>query len=167
MPSHHRYLSSASPSLRYGTETLGKGGVGTDGPRRAFPGLTVGTTQWYNHCVGIERGHQYLEFVYTSVFERSRKKLLDEEAMRRLELALVEQPQRGRVERAIGGVRKVRVGVPGMGKRGGARVLYQYDGKRNTIYFLLAFAKSEQETTTGEQRARISELVKRLKQGEE
>lgn len=122
------------------------------------------TTQWYSTCVGIESEDGYVEFIYTEVFESTRKKLLDDEALRRLELALVERPRRGVIERNAGGVRKIRVGLSGKGKSGGARIVYLYDEQRSRIYLLFAYPKSKQASMTNEQRAGIRQLVARLKE---
>lgn len=113
--------------------------------------------------MGIEGGKDYLEFAYTRFFERTREGLLDEEAVRLLELGLAERPRRGSVVPGTGGVRKVRVGLPGTGKSGGARVLYLYDAEAERIYLLLAFAKADQVKMTNKQRARIRKLVRQLK----
>lgn len=113
--------------------------------------------------MGIERDGRYLEFVYTSLFERTRKKLLDEEALRLVELMLAVRPRRGVVERGTGGVRKARMGLEGTGKSGGARIIYYYDGPRDRIWLLLVFPKSKQATMTDAQRERVKALVDRLK----
>lgn len=114
--------------------------------------------------MSIEGGPELLEFVYTEVFERSRRKLLDDETLRVMELGLAERPRRGPVEPGTGGVRKVRVGLEGKGKSGGARVMYLYDEARSRIYLLLAYSKSDQAVMTSEQRARIRRLADRLKE---
>ncbi len=59
---------------------------------------------------------RYLEFVYTRVFERSAKSLLDDDDMRAVELDLVENTRRGALERETGGVRKLRARLEGRGK---------------------------------------------------
>lgn len=112
--------------------------------------------------MGIETEAEFLEFVYTKMFERTRKKLLNDEMLRVMELALAGRPRRGSVEPGTGGVRKVRVGLPGGGKSGGARVMYVYDEERSRVFLLLAFAKGDQEVMTNEQRAQVRRLVKRL-----
>lgn len=66
--------------------------------------------------MGIEHEEHYLEFVYTRLFERTRKKLLDEETLRLMELMLAVRPRRGVVERGTGGVRKARIGLEGTGE---------------------------------------------------
>ena len=42
-----------------------------------------------------------------------------------------------------GGYRKLRFARPGMGKRGGARVIYLYGGENLPIFLITVYAKSE------------------------
>jgi hypothetical protein len=44
------------------------------------------------------------------------------------------------------GIRKVRVGFGGRGKRGGARVIYLFGGRDLPVFLLAAFAKNEKPT---------------------
>lgn len=113
--------------------------------------------------VGIEREAPYVEFVYTNLFERTRKKLLGEEALRLVELMLADRPRRGVVERGTGGVRKARIGLKGSGKSGGGRIVYYYDKARERIWLLFVFEKSQQATLSPAERERVRALVKRLK----
>ena len=57
-------------------------------------------------------------------------------------------PEAGDVIPRSGGIRKVRVALPGAGKSGGARVIYFYRGAKGRIYLLTAYAKSRQENLT-------------------
>lgn len=106
----------------------------------------------------------WLQFVYTHTFERTAKKLLSEEDIRSVELELLENPRRGTVEAGTGGVRKMRVGVGGSGKRGGARVVYLFDDARATIYLLAAWPKTKKATLTSDDRTMLKALVDRLKE---
>ncbi len=106
----------------------------------------------------------YLEFVYTHAFVRSAKGLLDDGDMREVELELVESPRRGVAEHHTGGVRKLRAGLEGRGKSGGARIIYFFDERRSTIYFLLAWPKNKKESLTDSDRKTLRGLVKRLEE---
>ena len=90
-----------------------------------------------------ERGRT-VEFIYTPLFERSARGWLDDSSMREAELTLLANPRAGALVAGTGGVRKLRVALPGRGKRGSARVAYLYVAVRGQIYFLLAYAKGEQ-----------------------
>ena len=58
-----------------------------------------------------------------------------------------------------GGVRKVRVGFGGRGKRGGARVLYVYGGDDLPVFLLAAFAKNEKDDLSPADRARLAKAI--------
>ena len=50
--------------------------------------------------------------------------LLDDEALRQVEITLLVDPRTGDVVPGAGGIRKLRAALPGRGKRGGALVIY-------------------------------------------
>ena len=105
-----------------------------------------------------------LEFVYTPLFEASTKGLIDDEAMRQVEAALLHNPKQGDVIPGTGGVRKLRVALPGRGKRGGARVIYLFVVVRGRIYFLLAYAKNRRFDLTPAQKRAVHALARQLEQ---
>jgi hypothetical protein len=114
--------------------------------------------------MGIEHGEgRYLEFVYLDLFERTRDGVISDEEMKVLEDELLENPEKGSVQRDMGGVRKVRVATGGGGKSGGARVAYVYVQARETIYLLLAFPKNVQANLTVDQKKALRKLVAKLK----
>lgn len=63
-------------------------------------------------------------FIETSIFTRDIQRLLPEENYRQLQTALMLRPELGERIPGSSGLRKVRWGVPGEGKRGGLRVIY-------------------------------------------
>ena len=58
---------------------------------------------------------------------------------------LREQPDAGTVVPGSGGVRKVRWGLRGRGKRGGIRVIYYWKNADDEIWLLTLYAKNETE----------------------
>lgn len=62
-----------------------------------------------------------------------------------------------------GGLRKVRWSRAGMGKRGGARVIYYYYDEAAPIYLLWVYAKGTQEDLTPKEKALLSKLANELK----
>ena len=113
----------------------------------------------------LESQPAYLEFVYTPTFERGAKHVLTEANLRALEEVLVLDPRAGKVERGLGGARKIRVRRPGLGKRGGARVIYHFSARKARVYLLLAYAKSSQPVLTENQRKTVRDLVAELEGG--
>lgn len=59
-------------------------------------------------------------------FDRQAKGILSPEDIGQLEEFLAVNPEAGQVIPSSGGIRKLRWKRPGMGKRGGARVIYFY-----------------------------------------
>jgi len=78
-----------------------------------------------------------------------------------LQERLAADPTAGDLIPRSGGLRKIRMPLPGRGKRGGARVIYYWVGARSQIYRLLAYAKNVQENLTEAQLKVLRELVKR------
>jgi hypothetical protein len=97
--------------------------------------------------------------IETPVFTRQVLSVLSEEDYRALQLALLMNPERGVVIRGSGGLRKVRWGAEGRGKRGGVRAIYFFVPRRQIIVMLFLFAKNEQEDLTIEQLRRLETLV--------
>lgn len=98
-------------------------------------------------------------FIETSVFTREIKDLLPDEEYRMLQTALMFRPDAGDIIRGGGGLRKVRWNLPGMGKRGGLRVIYYWDPP-DTIYMLLPYKKTDQDDLTPEQLRFLRVMVK-------
>lgn len=103
-----------------------------------------------------------MRFIETPIFTREVEKFLNDEEYRSLQLALVFRPDQGNVIPDSGGLRKLRWGFPGKGKRGGCRVIYFWDKAKDIIFMLLVYSKSKQEDLTPEQ----LKMLKRLIQGE-
>ena len=74
---------------------------------------------------------------------RAKRAGLDEDALGELVRSLVERPDAGAVIPGTGGARKVRVRLPGRGKRGGARVIYAVVLRAAALALLDVYGKSE------------------------
>jgi mRNA-degrading endonuclease RelE of RelBE toxin-antitoxin system len=81
-------------------------------------------------------------------FARQVLALIDDDSYRRLQTVLVLRPDVGDVIPGSGGLRKIRWGAKGRGKRGGVRVIYYLAVKQDRI---MMYAKSEQDDLTAEQ----------------
>jgi hypothetical protein len=64
---------------------------------------------------------------------------------------LASDPRGGVVVPGSGGIRKVRVGFGGRGKRGGARVIYLFGGDDVPVFLLTVFAKNEKADLTAKE----------------
>jgi mRNA-degrading endonuclease RelE of RelBE toxin-antitoxin system len=76
-------------------------------------------------------------------------------------MALVLRPEQGAIIRGSGGLRKLRWGLAGRGKRGGARLIYYWDKPTETVYMLYAYTKPEQGDLTADQVKVLGRLVRK------
>ena len=102
-----------------------------------------------------------MEIVETSVFTRQLLALLTDEEYRKLQAALASKPTLGAVIPGSGGIRKVRWGLGGRGKRGGARIVYYWAVSRDLLLMLFLFAKGERDDLTPEQLRELRAVVKK------
>jgi hypothetical protein len=58
-------------------------------------------------------------------------------------------PDAGELVRGSGGVRKLRWARPGMGKRGGLRVIYHAQSEPNEFWMLTLYSKSKKDNVPG------------------
>jgi hypothetical protein len=70
----------------------------------------------------------------------------------RIVAMLAANPDCGEVIQGTGGFRKVRVARGGMGKRGGARLIYILRGDAFPIFLITVYAKNEKENLTMRER---------------
>jgi hypothetical protein len=76
---------------------------------------------------------------------------------------IARNPEAGDLIPATGGVRKVRWGRRGSGKRGGVRIIYFYHDPAMPLYLLMIYAKSRRDDLSPDARRTVQELVARLK----
>ena len=74
-------------------------------------------------------------------------------------------PEAGDVIPETGGIRKLRWGLPGRGKRGGARVVYYYHSERLPVFLLAAYAKNDKANLSRAERNAMRKLVPTLVEG--
>ena len=94
------------------------------------------------------------------IFTKEVRRLLGEDEYRALQLALILRPEQGPVIRGSRGLRKIRWGGGGKGKRRGLRVIYYWDPREEVFYMLFAYGKTEQEDLTPSQLRVLSRLVR-------
>ena len=79
----------------------------------------------------------------TQAFARSAARIWSEAELAELVDHVARHPEAGDVIPGTGGVRKLRWGRSGSGKRGGARVIYFYHRPDCPLYLLLPYAKAQ------------------------
>jgi hypothetical protein len=100
--------------------------------------------------------------VETPEFLSATRKLLTEEERAVLVDYLANNPAAGDLVPGTGGVRKLRWGPEGRGKRGGARVIYFYHGTSIPLFALTAYAKNERADLSQKDRNDFRQLTKLL-----
>lgn len=75
---------------------------------------------------------------------------------------IARQPECGVVIQGTGGIRKMRFGVAGRGKRGGVRVIYFFHNENMPIYMLAIFAKNEKSDLSATERSVLAKLTRSL-----
>ena len=99
-------------------------------------------------------------FIETPVFTELVEKQLDREAYRALQLTLLLRPEQGSVIPGSGGLRKIRWGVDGKGKRGGVRVIYFWEKAKATCYMLFLYRKNQQGDLAAVQVRTLARVVR-------
>ncbi|HTD06808.1 type II toxin-antitoxin system RelE/ParE family toxin [Undibacterium sp.] len=99
-------------------------------------------------------------FIETELFTETITALTNDEEYQELQNELLENPEAGDIIKGTGGVRKIRFGYGGKGKRGGGRAIYYYKIVDSKIYMLLAYPKSEKDDLTQKQKEVLKDLVK-------
>jgi hypothetical protein len=83
-----------------------------------------------------------ISFVETKLFTPLVGELLGDDEYALLQQALISNPALGDVIPGSGGVRKMRWGAPGRGKRGGPRVIYFLRTRQGQIWMLTLYPKN-------------------------
>ena len=98
-------------------------------------------------------------FVETSLFTKQVQKLLSDEVYRLLQFELASRPDLGAIIPGSGGLRKVRWGFRGQGKRGGVRVIYYWTVSQEHLLMLLMYPKNVQENLSQAQLKLLKQLI--------
>ena len=101
-------------------------------------------------------------FFETSAFTRRIVEIMEDEEYRLLQLALMKKPEAGAIVPGAGGMRKIRWGIPGRGKRGGARVVYYWHAGDEQFFMLLAYTKNERDDMTPDQMKALKRQVREV-----
>ncbi|HEV7659934.1 MAG TPA: type II toxin-antitoxin system RelE/ParE family toxin [Allosphingosinicella sp.] len=75
---------------------------------------------------------------------------------------LAQHPDGGLIIPETGGIRKLRWGAKGRGKRGGARVVYYFRDLNMPLYLLTVYGKDEKMNLTKKEKAQLRDLVDQI-----
>lgn len=100
-----------------------------------------------------------MTFIEHPLFTKRISELLSDEEYRQFQLVLAANPEAGDVIPGLGGLRKIRLALPGRGKRGGARALYLLFMNAEAVFLLYVFTKGEFGDLPPDKRRAIRSLV--------
>jgi hypothetical protein len=100
-----------------------------------------------------------ISFVETRLFTRLVQEYLSDDEYSALQQALLQDPEAGAVVSGSGGVRKLRWGVAGRGKRGGLRVIYFLRTRQGQIWMLTIYPKNVAENIPANVLRQIKEEI--------
>jgi mRNA-degrading endonuclease RelE of RelBE toxin-antitoxin system len=104
--------------------------------------------------------YSYLMIIIeTPIFTRQLLSTFSDEEYRLFQATLVERPNAGKVIPGGGGLRKVRWGLEGRGKSGGARVIYYWFTEQRTILFLFMYPKNVQDNLIPDQLKQLKRII--------
>lgn len=86
--------------------------------------------------------------------------MLPDDEYRLLQEALLRRPAQGSLIEGTGGIRKLRWGEEGRGKRGALRVIYFWHVQREMLLMLFLYRKSEQKDLRAEQKRVLAKVVR-------
>ena len=94
----------------------------------------------------------------------SERKILKED-LEALKKELIENPESGDIIPRTGGVRKIRLKSATKGKRGGFRVCYFDDPRREELFLLKIYGKNEKEDLSATEKKSLKEFTEMIKGG--
>lgn len=100
-----------------------------------------------------------VEFAETPFFTKALAQYLSDDEYAELQGFLIQHPEAGDIVRGSGGVRKLRWGVRGRGKRGGLRVIYYLRRANNEIWMITLYGKNVRENIPAHVLKRMKETI--------
>lgn len=86
---------------------------------------------------------------------------MSDEVYAQLQAALVGRPESGALIPGGGGLRKLRWGAEGRGKRGGVRIIYYWAVAQHMILMLFVYPKNVQAALTHEQIKALRAIIEK------
>ena len=96
----------------------------------------------------------FLQDAESILTEKEREELIEQ---------LAKNPTAGVVMQGTGGVRKIRWGAKGKGKRGGSRTIYYHHDETMPIFMIAIFGKNEKINLTQQEIRQVAKAAKALK----
>ncbi len=100
--------------------------------------------------------------VETPTYLRAAEAFYNDAEQEEIVLTIAADPEAGDLMPGTGGYRKLRYARAGMGKRGGARVIYLYGGEDLPIFLITVYAKSEKGNLSKAEQNALAKMAKRF-----
>ena len=97
--------------------------------------------------------------VETPTYLKAAEKLFSADEREAIVAMVAGTPECGDVIQGTGGFRKVRVGRGGIGKSGGARVIYILRNERFPVFLVAVYAKNEKANLTKAERNELAKMA--------
>jgi mRNA-degrading endonuclease RelE of RelBE toxin-antitoxin system len=111
-------------------------------------------------CLRQWRNVDTVRFIETTVFTRRITEAMSDRDYAVLQASLLRRPTQGDVIEGTGGVRKLRWGEAGRGKRGSLRVIYYWHPERGIFLMLFLYRKNQQNDLNPAQRRTLAAIVR-------
>ena len=98
-------------------------------------------------------------FIETPLFTRLAADYLSDDELSAVQQRLSDTPETGDLIPGSGGLRKMRWGASGRGKRGGVRIIYYARTRAGVIWLLTLYAKNEAENISTHTLRRIAKEI--------
>ena len=98
-------------------------------------------------------------FVELPIFVRCAQDMFSDDDLRELQVTLLKNPAAGDLILGGRGLRKLRVPLPGRGKRGGARVIYYHWVSHDQCLLVFGYAKNVAADLTKDQLRRLADVI--------
>jgi hypothetical protein len=102
-------------------------------------------------------------FIETRTFSKRIAGLISDDKLAEFQTDLAQAPEKGPPIQGTGGLRKVRWGIKGRGKSGGARIMYLYLKVHGIIHLVFVFAKGESDNLTADEKKQLKKIVEAIK----
>ena len=96
-----------------------------------------------------------MQFIELPIFEKYLHEHMNDDEYSALQWYLAQYPETGVLIKGGGGIRKMRWGMKGKGKRGSARIIYYYYAKCSEIFLMLIYSKNEMSDISAEMLKRL------------
>ena len=98
-------------------------------------------------------------FIEATLFTKRVKDYLSDEQYTAMQNLLIQDPAAGDLIPGTGGLRKIRWGSKGKGKRGGVRIIYYRQKAEDQIYLLTIYAKNEMSDLSASNKKALKQMV--------